>query len=95
MGRGQALGVLLQALAAEELGTDRFFQRGRTVDNGGGGPQLWLPSRDVERMLPFPDPRRFGISGLDRLEASSWTLPWLPATVVISGQVGAHRTLVF
>ena len=67
MGRGQALGVLLQALDAEELGTDRFFR--------GGGLHFELPSRDVERVLPFLDPGRFGTSGLDRLQASSWTRP--------------------
>jgi hypothetical protein len=66
MGRGQALGVLLQALDAEKFGADRLFQRGRTGDDAGGDLQLQLPSRDVERMLPFPDPRRFGTSGSAR-----------------------------
>jgi hypothetical protein len=61
MGSGQAFGMLLQALDAEELGADRFFQRGRAGEGGGGELQLRLPSRDVERMLPFPGPKRFGI----------------------------------
>jgi hypothetical protein len=40
MGRGQALGVLLQTLDAEELGTDRLFRPGSTGDGGGGDVQL-------------------------------------------------------
>jgi hypothetical protein len=40
------------------------------------------PSRDVERVLPFPDPGRFGTSGLDCLPAVSWTLARLAAAAV-------------
>jgi hypothetical protein len=40
MGRSQALGVLLETLDGEELGADRFFQRGRTGGDGGGYLQL-------------------------------------------------------
>jgi len=49
MRRGQALGVLLQALDAEELRPDRFLQRGGGVDDGGRGVQWEPPSRDVRR----------------------------------------------
>jgi hypothetical protein len=82
MGRGQALGVLLQALDAEELGADRFFPRRRTADDGVGGLHVELPSRDVERVLPFPDSGRFGTRGLDRLPAVSWKPDRLAATDV-------------
>jgi hypothetical protein len=39
MGRGQAKGVLLQALDAEQLGADRLFLRRRTGNDGVGGLQ--------------------------------------------------------
>jgi len=66
MGRGQALGVLFQALDAEELGADRVFPRRRAVDDGVSGLQFEPPFRDTERAFPIPDPGRFGTSGLDR-----------------------------
>jgi hypothetical protein len=50
MGFGQAEGVLLESLDAEELGADRLFFRGRTVE-AGGAFHLVLPSRDVTGRL--------------------------------------------
>ena len=41
-GRRQALGVLLQALGAKELGADRFFDLRRSGDRGVGGCSLPL-----------------------------------------------------
>jgi len=71
MSRGQTLGVLLQALDAEELGADRFFPRRRTVDDGVGGLHCKPPFRDTKRAFPIADPGRFGSSGLDRLDEAA------------------------
>jgi hypothetical protein len=71
MGRRQALGVLLQTLDAEQLGADRLFRPGSIGDDGGGGLQRQLLSRDIERMLPFPSPKRFGTSRSGRCPGDS------------------------
>src|SRR5438093_1117385 len=52
-----AVGVWLQALEAEELGTDRLFHRRGTVDDRGAGFHVGLPPRDVGRVLSLPDER--------------------------------------
>ena len=46
MRRGQALGVLLQALNAEELSTDRLFHLRRSGDDGIAGVHFDLSFRD-------------------------------------------------
>ncbi len=91
MGRGQALGMLLEALDAEDLGADRFFHRRRHVE--GDGLHVELPSRVGERVLPFPDPGRFGDSGLDRRQEMSRTSSGLLARTVGRWRVEAPRSL--
>jgi hypothetical protein len=40
LGRGQALGVLLEALDPEKFGADRLFHRRRSADHAVGGAHL-------------------------------------------------------
>jgi len=52
VGRGQALGVLLEALDAEKFGADRVFPLRRIVESGVGGLHLAPPFRHTERDSP-------------------------------------------
>lgn len=49
LGRGQALGVLLQAFDAEDFGTDRLFHLRKSGDDSVGGVHFELPFRDFAR----------------------------------------------
>jgi hypothetical protein len=53
IGRRQALGVLLQALDAKELGADRFFDLRRSGDRGVGAPHFRSRS-DGSKILSSP-----------------------------------------
>jgi hypothetical protein len=69
MGRGQAEGVLLQALDAEDLGADRLLRRGGMADDGGGELQRESPFQDTERAPSRPGRGSFGISVMNRRQA--------------------------
>jgi hypothetical protein len=61
MGRGQAFGVLLQALDAEDLGADRLLRRRGTAEDGRGfqstlSAAAWSARRAAMafRLIPRP-----------------------------------------
>jgi hypothetical protein len=71
--RGQALGVLLQALDAEELGANRLFPLGRSDNDGVGGVHFEF---DVRGLIGHGERNRASLSPTSSRHSRRPVLPF-------------------